>query len=113
MPPTLSATKKSVANNFGWFFLVLPDIKGEKNAFGFLLKASIVYIQLKLNCPFCSWRCWQVGPDHPADPEPFCGRVRPHHRGQLQEAGRHRWRDVSPRHPGHRRTRGDHLVTIS
>ena len=72
------------------------------------IAAAVLHVQLEkwvnVNCEHltCSRGRGQVRADHPADPEPLRGRVRPHHRGQLQEAGRHRRGDVSAGHPGHR-----------
>ena len=55
---------------------------------------------------YFSWRRGEICIDNSTDPEPFRRRVRPDYRGQLQEAGCDRWRDLSPRHPRHRRAGG-------
>ena len=50
--------------------------------------------------------CWEECADDPVHPAPVRGRVRPHDRGQLPEAGRDRRGDVCARHPRHRRPGG-------
>jgi len=62
------------------------------------MRSNLITSQLNLSVGCCGrWGRRQVCHHAAADPEDVHRRLRPHHRGQLPPALRHRWQHVSPR----------------